>query len=46
MKDIQTIVQEYLAGDLDYYEAIEEMLKSDPSLTAMECERILDDLVD
>ncbi|QIG70486.1 hypothetical protein PP744_gp023 [Rhizobium phage RHph_N38] len=45
-KDLQTIVQEYLAGDLDYDEAIEQMLKADPTLTAMECERILDDLGD
>ncbi|QXV74336.1 hypothetical protein [Rhizobium phage RHEph16] len=43
-KDLQTIVQEYQAGDLDYDEAIEEMLKSHPTLTAMEAERILDDL--
>lgn len=42
VKDPQTIISEYLTGDLDCDEAIDELIKT--GLTAMEAERIIEDL--
>jgi hypothetical protein len=44
MKDEQDIIQEFLAGDLDYEEAVEELCKT--GLIRPEAERIMDEYID